>query len=676
MLKKIDFKPFYTTGEDDEPSGFLYDGLVNSQRFDLGLGYFRSTGFTSLAIGFSTFLKNGGTMRFIINDSLAPKDKDAIIKGLNEQSDEEYEQELLANLDKLTRTLTKRNKHFFNCLSWLISSGRLEMKAVVPKKNKVGIVHHKFGIFTDTGGEQAAFNGSVNFSQYALQYNVESIWCEYSWEAQGIARRRIDEMIRLFENTWNDNSPAVKTIPLELVKAAIQQRFPKKSIKELVEMECVLAKEISDHPATSEAYKQKLQVMVARLVAEDQTEHVVPKSNRWKHQDEAIELFLKHEKGVLNMATGTGKTRTALRICQELLNSKTIETIIVTCDGNDLLDQWYKELLGFINQEKLDWPLLRHYNNHHQSDRFRNNPHKKILLGSRQQLYLSLTNFNKEAASKTILIHDEVHKLGSTGNREKLNKLSDNIRYRLGLSATPEREYDEIGTEFITQHIGPIIFSFSLEDGIRKGILSPFNYFPIPYQLTAADRGRLRDVHKRKAASDKAGAPMSNEEFWNQLAQVYKTAEGKIPAFREFISRNPQFLERCIVFVETKEYGEEILNIIHRHHTDFHPYYSGEDSSVLLRFAKGEIECLLTCHRLSEGIDIQSLQNVILISSSKTRLETIQRIGRCLRTDPDNSAKVANVIDLVREGKEDDDGLNTDQERQAFLSHLAEIRPE
>jgi superfamily II DNA or RNA helicase len=678
MLKIADLKPFYTTGEDDEPSGFLYECLTNSQRFDLGLGYFRSTGFSCLALGFASFLQGEGSMRFIINDSLVQKDKMAILQGQQEQPDDVYEQELLRDLEMLTKTLTKRNKHFFSCLSWLISSGRLQMIAVVPKKNKVGIVHHKFGIFTDETGNQAAFNGSVNFSQYALQYNVESIWCEYSWEANGIARKRIDEMIRLFENTWNGTSQAVRTIPLERVKTVIHNKFPKKPIKELVEMECELAKEVIEHPGTSDAYKKKLEILIHRLQANGgkvKDQNVDP-NNKWKHQDEAVAIFMEKERGVLDMATGTGKTRTALTICKNLINKNKIETIIISCDGNDLLGQWYKELITLITQEYSGWIILKNFEPHHQTEKFRINSIKKVLIISRPQLHLAISGLSEGVASKTLLVHDEVHRLGSVGNRERLSGLADSIRYRLGLSATPERVYDAEGTQFIMDHIGPIIYNFTLEDGIRKGILSPFNYFPVSYQLTTSDRGRIKDMHKRKAASEKAGKPMSDEDFWNGLARVYKTAEGKFAAFRNFITHHPDILERCIVFVETMEYGKEILDIIHQHHTDFHSYFGGEDHSLLKRFANGEIKCLLTCHRLSEGIDIRSLQNVILISSAKTRLETIQRIGRCLRTDPENPVKIANVVDFIREGNENDIILNTDQEREAFLSQLSRIRPE
>lgn len=678
MLQDADFKPFYTTGEDDEPSSFLYNGLVNGQRFDLGLGYFSSTGFTSLALGFASFIKHGGSMRFIINNSLTTKDKAAILQGMQDDTDEAYEQTLLKDLESLTQTLTKRNAHFFHCLSWLVSSGRLEIIAVVPRKSKVGIVHHKFGIFTDSNGDQAVFNGSLNFSQYALHHNVESIWCEYSWETQGIARRRIDEMIRLFENTWNDRSPAVRIIPIEQVKTAIYQKFGKKPLKELIEMECELAKEVSEHPATSPAYKEKLEEIIKRLNTENSkaNEFTVPQPNKWAHQDEAIALFMKHERGVLNMATGTGKTWTALHICKELINNGEIDSIVVSCDGIDLLHQWYKEILKFVMTENLSWAILRQYGGYHESEKFRNNPCFKILLTSRLQLHLGIGKLTSTLGKRTLLIHDEVHRLGSEGNRERLTGFSDLIRFRLGLSATPEREYDDDGTQFILDHVGSIIFEFDLENAIRKGILAPFNYFPVPYELTANDKMRVHNLFKRKAASENAGTPMSDEDFWTELARVYKTAEGKIPAFREFVAAHPELLRNCIIFVETKEYGEQILEIVHTFHTEFHTYFSEDESAILSRFARREIECLVTCHRLSEGIDIQTLQNVILISSARARLETIQRIGRCLRIDPANPDKMAKVIDFIRTTEKEDGKMNTDEEREIFLQHLSTIRPE
>lgn len=680
MLKDVQFKSIYATGH-NEPSDFFIDGLKNSINFDLGLGYFRSTGFKVLSVGFARFLLNGGKMRFIINDSLTLKDKGAIIEGQLNLTNEQYEQELLGDFELLATTLSKRDRHFFDCLSWLIASDRLQIIAVKPKKNKVGIVHHKFGIFSDSSGNQVAFNGSVNFSQYALKHNVETLWTEYSWRSEGISKERIEEMIRLFEETWNGDSDVVRKIPIEEVKTAVYNKFPKKTLKELVEQECQLAEEIIKEYELRGSDPHKIEDILRELTAKPRSKSKRIKSeaedvNKWKHQDEAVAVFLKKKRGVLNMATGTGKTRTALRIADHLIREDSVDSIIISCDGIDLLDQWYGEILNLIFSKELAWWVVRQYKGLHEAEGFRANPIRKILLVSRPKLHLSMKGLNAMEASRTLLIHDEVHKLGSPGNRRELAGLSDNIPYRLGLSATTEREYDQEGTEFIISHIGPIIKQFDLDMAIKKGILVPFNYHPLSYSLTQEDKSSLQGVFARKAALDKAGTPMSDKDYWMSLARVYKTAEGKIPVFHEFLRKNPYILDKCIIFVENKAYGEEILNIVHGFTTEFHSYFDDDHSSVLSKFSSGEIECVLTCHRLSEGIDIPSLNNVILLSSDRARLETIQRIGRCLRTDKKNPGKVANVVDFIRTKDKATATLNSDDERAQFLTGLSKIRPD
>ena len=166
---------------------------------------------------------------------------------------------------------------------------------------------------------------------------------------------------------------------------------------------------------------------------------------------------------------------------------------------------------------------------------------------------------------------------------------------------------------------------------------------------------------------------MSDEEVWIEIARVYKTCRAKLPIFDSFIRENQHLLERCIVFVETQEFGDEVLEIIHKYRSDFHTYFSGEESETLKRFARGELECLITCHRVSEGIDIRSLNSVILFSSARARLETIQRMGRCLRTDPDNPDKTASIVDFIRQSDEDGEP-NTDEERAEWLINLSKVR--
>ena len=166
---------------------------------------------------------------------------------------------------------------------------------------------------------------------------------------------------------------------------------------------------------------------------------------------------------------------------------------------------------------------------------------------------------------------------------------------------------------------------------------------------------------------------MSETELWIEIARVYKTSEAKLPVFEDFIRDHQDLLRRAIVFTETMDYGRSVLEIVHSYRPDFHTYFSGEEQSTLQRFARGDLECLITCHRLSEGIDIQSLNTVILFSSEKGQLETIQRIGRSLRTNPDDPDKIANIVDFIRE-PDDRPGPNADEERRDWLIELSQVR--
>jgi superfamily II DNA or RNA helicase len=169
---------------------------------------------------------------------------------------------------------------------------------------------------------------------------------------------------------------------------------------------------------------------------------------------------------------------------------------------------------------------------------------------------------------------------------------------------------------------------------------------------------------------------MSPKEVNTAMARVYKRSKAKLPKFEEYLAEHPEVLDRCIIFVEDHAFGDEVLLQVHAVRHDFHTYYHEDDKSNLEEFARGNISCLVTCHRLSEGIDIRSLRSVVLFSSHASPLETIQRMGRCLRTDPDDPDKRATVVDFVRVQDEDEKEPNADQRRCAWLQELSQTKRE
>jgi len=394
----------------------------------------------------------------------------------------------------------------------------------------------------------------------------------------------------------------------------------------------------------------------------------------WRHQDEAVADFLEQKSGVLEMATGTGKTRTALKILSALVNSRKVSGAIICTTGTDLLDQWRRELDQWAIKQSKPFRVLRHFSSYHELGDFSLDPEGAILIISREQLKKLFKRLPNEERPKLFIIHDEVHGLGSPSNKNQLAGEHKHFIYRLGLSATPEREYDEEGNKFILEEIGDVFFHFDLEDAIERGILCEFDYIPLTYTLTESDKQRIHNVYARQAVRAKEGNPMSDVELWIELSRVYKTAAQKPNVFFEYLTYNADVLKSSILFVEERAYGNRILDGIHGFTYLYRTYYAEDDRDNLLEFAAGKLDCLITCHRISQGIDIKSVQNIILFSSARAKLETIQRIGRCLRIDPNMQNKRARVVDFVLMQPDGEDQKSVDTDRYEWLLQISQTR--
>ena len=623
-LRDVEYKEDYRSGYDNIVIDLFHPSLAQAREYWRAVGYFSSSALESFGAPLGAFIKHGGRIRLVTSVELSQSDLEAVTDGVSkkrictERLETIIEEQFAEGVgDGVAR------------LGLLLEMKRLEIKIAVPKTG-TGIYHEKIGIFLDNE-DYVAFSGSSNESRNAFENNRECIDVFPSWRSSKRAQRKRSH----FEEVWQGTDIGVEVFS-----------FPEAAKKKLLRI-------CEEHRSGNRKLERK--------------------SKKWRHQDEALNVFLAAERGIINMATGTGKTRTALEILTALFNQNAIDTFVICTDGNDLLDQWYGELLGVRKTVGRDIRVFRHFKDSRQIQAFTLNPKDAFLLVSREPAASALRQLNEKQGRRTLLVHDEVHGLGSPANRVRLSGLSDHIRFRLGLSATPERPYDDDGNRFIEEHIGPVLMTFGLRKAIERSILAPFNYFPLPYQPTDDDRARIAAIYKKKKAREAAGEPMNETELWIEIARVYKTSEAKLPIFADFIRDHQELLRRAIVFTETMDYGRSILEIVHSYRSDFHTYFSGEEQSTLQRFARGDLECLITCRRLSEGIDIQSLNTVFLFSSEKGQLETIQRIGRSLRTNPDDPDKIANIVDFIRES-DDRPEPNADEERRDWLIELSQVR--
>ena len=493
-------------------------------------------------------------------------------------------------------------------LSWMLAEDLLEIRLAVPAPEFTGVEHPTIEIFSDYNGNFVVFHGLQN-EVHHTQSNHETLNVYTSWAGDRETARSVYYKYQ-FEQIWNQRDEQVNCLTLPVT---IRDRLAQFT-------------EVGEHQRQHQS--ADLQEPAKR--------------DKWHHQADAIAAFMARESGVLEMATGTGKTHTALNILNQLIARDLISLTIVTMSGGDLLNQWYLALI-----KQFDLPVYRQFGTFRESSGFLACKIPRILIISRQQLAAIVSGLDPTDFKRGLLICDEVHGLGSPSMVRDLSGKLQQFRFRLGLSATPEREYDEEGNKFIEQEIGPVVFQFTLKDAIRNGVLCEFDYEPIEYSLSDEDRTAIRSAIKRHYARRLAGEKVADEVLYRDIAYVRKTTEQKIAPFRTFLACYKNRLSRCLIFVETAAFGLKIQPLLMDARIPFHTYYQEDHSKNLRRFANRELECLISCHRLSEGIDIQSVSSIVLFSSSRSRLETIQRLGRCLRVDPLNPQKRSLVVDFV-----------------------------
>lgn len=628
----------YRSYRDNLPQDFFVPCLKQCSVYKRAVGFFTSTSLNEWVDAVDNLVESDDlTIKLLIAPILSDSDKRAL-NDLHSDPDlktsyleKSADNFILEFLDD-SKLQQLRNR---DLLLWLIAHDRLELKFafISDTEDEPGMYHEKLGVFEFPTGEKVAFEGSANETISGYKRNKEKICVFRSWVEQD--KDRILDTESDFETTWRDDEPGLEVFELstEILKRVVERA-----------------------PAHKPTRKKPT------LVNKD----------KWKHQIEAIDIFLKEKAGILEMATGTGKTRTALEIAKRLSQENLIDSVIVTTDGNDLLNQWYEEILEKIDDIPNMEFVFRQYKDNRELMGYCLNPKKSILIVARQdKLSQAIKNLPQENHQRTLVIHDEIHGMGSQGNIASLSGTHSHFIYKLGLSATPEREYDSSGTQFIDECVGPVIYEFSLQKAIEAGILCEFDYIPIEYVVSEDDKMRLKNVRAQAAARRHEGRPMPDSELYTKLANVYKTAENKPFEFKAYLEDHKECINNCIIFVETREYGERLYPMLHEVTHSYRSYYAEDDSDNLHRFSEGGIDCLITCHKISQGIDISRLEKVILFASSAAKLETIQRIGRCLRTDPLNEEKRATIIDFVRPAEEDNQRDNADDVRKSWLTELS-----
>lgn len=617
MLKNANIKFKYDSDKDNLVEEFYIPVLSNSVEYYRMSGYFSSSSLAIAARGIAKFILNGGKMKLLCNAQLTKEDYE-IIEETNQNPVDFIQQRFLDDLHSIESEFIKDH---VEALGWMLANGFLEIKIAIPKDKK-GIFHSKVGILKDNENNLISFSGSDNETAAGWLYNIEEFKVFKSWDDG--EEKYVYSDLETFFDYWNGITARTNVIEL-----------PSAIKKELIDYAPVSRKEL--------------------IVISKETRKPI---NLRNYQEEAIDSWFANGcRGLFEMATGTGKTITSLSAFKQLSSTKDKLVTVIACPQLHLIDQWIKDVENFHSGK-----ILKASSKESNWKSKIAALHRDFYMGLEDNVVIMTTHDTlssdffiekiKKIDSDKLLIVDEVHGIGSA---HRLNGLMRDYNYRLGLSATPKRWFDEEGTQAIYDYFGDVVFEFDIKRALTdvndegKHFLTPYYYYPIIVDLTDEEYSRYRELSQKIAQAiarkKNSNVKVSLSALCNERQKIINNAEEKYYEFRKLL-REHEDIDKLIVYCSDRQIDkvQEILieeNITPQHrftHTESSGKKKGEEFSqrerILRNFEKGNYKALVAIKCLDEGVDVPVAENAIILSSTSNPREHVQRRGRILRNAP------------------------------------------
>lgn len=614
---------------------FYIPVLENSKKYFRIAGFFSSTSLSVAAEGIEGLIKNDGKMYLLISPELSEEDFSIISKS------EKLENDAFLFSDFALDAKEDNLK----ALAWLLGNGRLEIKIVVGKKSRNSLFHQKVGIFFDDEGNILSFSGSINETAQAWINNIEEFKVFRSWNSGQIEYLQAD--LNKFSSYWKNerkDTAIVFDLPSSIKEKIIQIR--PRDVWDLN----IMRRYKKDH----EIKNNKLSL--------------------FPHQARAVEAWVKNDYSLLmEMATGTGKTRTAIGCLLKKLEDNEVLLTIVATPQNTLSRQWKDDFVklnialdynAIIDGSVNKWPkklelLLLDLN----EKRIKTAIVFTTHATASDPKFVDVILKNK-FKTKILFIADEVHATGSAKQRDALLPEYD---YRIGLSATPERMFDEGGTSLIRNYFGDKSFEFTIADALStinpltgRPFLNHFTYHPIFVELTPSENKQFNKYSQQIAilkAQDEYD-PDDLQKLYDRRAAVSKNADGKYDALSKLFDQLiPESTVDTILFVSDKQI-KGAFDILSEKHIKRAKITERESASkvvnndgdterqeIISQFNQRQLQVLVGIKCLDEGIDIPNARIAILMSNSTNPREFVQRVGRVIRQAPDK--KPSMIYDFI-----------------------------
>ncbi len=674
-LSELEIRLSYRTGRDNIVRDFFTPCLEAATLYRRAAGYFTSHGLALAARGVASLISRGGKMQLVVSPHLEPEDVDALRRAADHPL--EILRTIAArSLDDIEDVLTRDR---LNALAWLAATNRLEIKLALRVDShgsiRRGIFHEKIGIFSDNLDNSIAFSGSANETAGGLVENFESIKVFCSWRNE---IERVVEESNNFDALWSNSTPGLRIFEFSEISRDLIDRF----------------RDPNKPPLGIDSS------IVTRTI--QPTSFTEPKGlNLRQYQKDAIAKWGKaNGRGIFAMATGSGKTITALSLACRVAEKNKPFVLIVVCPFINLCQQWIREVRAFGPQPVAcfgnvnDWYLRVD----EAYQRLATKLSKAEVLVVTNSTFIS-DSFQQKIRQKLeaknthhMLIADEVHNLGA----ERIQtSLPEEIQLRLGLSATPERYKDPIGTQAVLEYFGGIIFEYSLANAINDQRLCRYRYHPIPVELSSDESDSYLELTKKLSRlfpnkdnnEELSPAAMS---LLIKRARLIAGAINKISALDKVISNNRASIKKAIFYCGdgqttdaiTSEDVRQIQAVAHilgekhglRVRTFTYRETPSEREEILRDLSSGFLDGIVAIRCLDEGIDLPDLRVGFLLASSANPRQFIQRRGRLLRmADGKDKAEIYDFFVCPPESGDTEDAKNFNIERALFARELSRI---
>lgn len=407
------------------------------------------------------------------------------------------------------------------------------------------------------------------------------------------------------------------------------------------------------------------------------------------YQKNALNAWIENKyKGFFAMATGTGKTITSLNCLLHLYREEGSYKCLILVPTISLVDQWKKECTRFgfrniikISSKEKGWKdaVMRIVTNSY----FNLKNISYVIIATYASFAKSETCSRiEELSSSTLLIADEAHNMGSTLMLKAMKRVV--FQRRIGLSATPHRQYDPQGNRSINDFFGikdHYTFEYSMAEAIEKGVLCKYRYFPHVVNLNEDEMEQYLILSKQIAKFFHDDTEMFDDDpvltaLLLKRKRIIHKAVNKLVKFKEIINdlyRKKGNLKYTMIYApegvcpddsyynvvddrdEIEDSGDEIplINLYTMLVAETNKYTTVEqftaretDRDRILRdFANGVTDVLVAMKCLDEGVDVPRAENAIFCASTGNPRQFIQRRGRILRIHENKS--MAYIHDLV-----------------------------